>query len=95
LDLTETSPRLEQQVCQFCPGNPLRKGIEELTTILFSSALPDAGGDAQAYSAYFEDAQGRRSGIVLGTAYNEIPGVQVHYLRAAGGPWTPNGMPML
>lgn len=95
LDLTETSPRLEQQICQFCPGNPLQKGIEELTTILFSSALPGTAADAPAYSAYVEDSAGRRSGIVLGQSYNDIPGAQLHYLRGAGGQWSANGMPII
>ncbi len=95
LDLTEMSPRLEQQVCQFCPGNPLIKGIEELTTILFSSALPKTAVDAPAYSAYFEDSAGRRSGIVLGKSYNDIPGAQLHFLRGAPGQWSSNGMPII
>ena len=95
LDMTETSPRLERQICQFCPGNPLQKGVEELTTILFSSALPNTTGDAPEYSAYVEDSAGRRSGIVLGTSYNDIPGAQLHYLRGAGGQWSANGMPMI
>ncbi|NBU65603.1 MAG: hypothetical protein EBS29_14030, partial [Chloroflexia bacterium] len=73
LDLTATSPRLEKQLCHFCPGNPITKGLENLTTILFSSTSTKLTTVSAQMSAYFVDFKGNRSGVVLGQVYNEIP----------------------
>jgi hypothetical protein len=62
LDLTATSPRLEKQLCNFCPGNPIAKGLENLTTILFSSTSTKLTTVSTQMSAYFVDLKGCRLG---------------------------------
>ena len=95
LDLTATSPRLEKQLCNFCPGNPIAKGLENLTTILFSSTSTKLTTVSTQMSAYFVDLKGNRSGVVLGQVYNEIPNAYVDFLRGSENQWSQLGMPMI
>ena len=95
LDLTATSPRLEKQLCHFCPGNPIAKGLENLTTILFSSTSTKLTTMSTQMSAYFVDLKGNRSGVVLGQVYNEIPDAHVDFLRGSDNQWSQLGMPMI
>ena len=95
LDITATSPRLEKQFCNFCPGNPITKGFENLTTILFSSTSTKLTTISTQMSAYFVDLKGNRTGVVLGQVYNEIPNAQVDFLRGSDNQWSQLGMPMI
>ncbi len=95
LDITATSPRLEKQLCNFCPGNPIAKGLENLTTILFSSTSTKITTMSTQMSAYFVDLKGNRSGVVLGQVYNEIPDAHVEFLRGSENQWSQLGMPMI
>jgi hypothetical protein len=95
LDLTATSPRLEKQLCNFCPGNPIAKGLENLTTILFSSTSTKLTTVSTQMSAYFVDLKGNRSGVVLGQVYNEIPNAYVDFLRGSDNQWSQLGMQMI
>jgi hypothetical protein len=95
LDLTATAPRLEKQLCHFCPGNPIAKVMKNLTTILFSSTSTKLTTMSTQMSAYFVDFKGNRSGVVLGQIYNEIPNASVDFLRGADNQWSQLGMPMI
>ncbi len=95
LELTAAAPRLQKQVCHFCPSNPVAQSVDDLTTFFFSSSATAATAISQQFSAYFVDGLGRRVGIVLGKVYNEIPNAQIGFLRGAPDQWSPLGMPML
>jgi len=95
LELTAAAPRLQTQVCHFCPSNPVAQSVDDLTTFFFSSTATAATAISQQFSAYFVDGLGRRVGIVLGKVYNEIPNAQIGFLRGAPAQWSPLGMPML
>jgi hypothetical protein len=95
IELTAAAPRLQKQVCHFCPSNPVAQGVDDLTTFFFSSSATAATAISQQFSAYFVDGLGRRVGIVLGKVYNEIPNAQIGFLRGAPEQWSPLGMPML
>jgi len=95
LELTAAAPRLQKQVCHFCPSNPVAQSVDDLTTFFFSSSATAATAISQQFSAYFVDGFGRRVGIVLGKVYNEIPNAQIGFLRGAPAQWSPLGMPML
>ena len=95
LELTAAAPRLQTQVCHFCPSNPVAQSVDDLTTFFFSSSASAATAISQQFSAYFVDGLGRRVGIVLGKVYNEIPNAQIGFLRGAPAQWSPLGMPML
>ena len=95
LELTATAPRLQTQVCHFCPNNPVAQHVDDLTTFFFSSSVTVALAISHQFSAYFVDGLGRRVGIVLGKVYNEIPNAQIGFLRGAPAQWSPLGMPML
>ncbi len=95
LELTAAAPRLQKQVCHFCPSNPVAQSVDDLMTFFFSSSATAATAISQQFSAYFVDGLGRRVGIVLGKVYNEIPNAQIGFLRGAPDQWSPLGMPML
>ena len=95
LELTAAAPRLQKQVCHFCPSNPVAQSVDDLTTFFFSSSATVTTALSKQFSAYFVDGLGRRVGIVLGKVYNEIPNAQIGFLRGAPAQWSPLGMPML
>jgi hypothetical protein len=95
LELTAAAPRLQKQVCHFCPSNPVVQSVDDLTTFFFSSSATVTTALSKQFSAYFVDGLGRRVGIVLGKVYNEIPNAQIGFLRGAPAQWSPLGMPML
>ena len=95
IELTAAAPRLQKQVCHFCPSNPVVQSVDDLTTFFFSSSATVTTALSKQFSAYFVDGLGRRVGIVLGKVYNEIPNAQIGFLRGAPAQWSPLGMPML
>jgi|GEM_PF-2577968 len=95
LELTAAAPRLEQQLCHFCPDYTTADVIEEVTTFFFSSTAPAIEALSSQFSAYFVDTMGRRVGVIKGLVFNEIPGAQLSFLRGADSQWSPLGMPML
>lgn len=95
LELTAAAPRLEQQICHFCPSNPTVESVEDFTTFFFSSSAASPQISPVPVSIYFIDALKRRVGVVLGVVTNEIPGATVSFLRGAETPWSPLGMPTI
>ncbi len=95
LELTAAAPRLEQQICHFCPSNPTVESVEDFTTFFFSSSASGPQSSPVPVSLYFMDALKRRVGVVLGVVTNEIPGATVSFLRGAETPWSPLGMPTI
>ena len=95
LELTAAAPRLEQQICHFCPSNPTVESVEDFTTFFFSSSAASPQISPVPVSIYFIDAFKRRVGVVLGVVTNEIPGATVSFLRGAETPWSPLGMPTI
>lgn len=96
LELTAAAPRMETQVCHFCPTNPKAVSVDELTTFFFSSSatdVPAPNKDDTPLSVYFVDEFQRRVGIVLGKVVNEVPGATMTFLRGAPTPWSPLGVP--
>jgi hypothetical protein len=95
LELTAAEPRMEQQICHFCPSNPTVESVEDFTTFFFSSSAVTPQLSPVPISVYFVDALKRRVGVVLGVVTNEIPGATVSFLRGAESAWSPLGMPSI
>lgn len=95
LELTSAAPRLEQQVCHFCPDYTTADVIEEMTTFFFSSSAPQVAQLSKQFSAYFIDTLGRRVGVIKGRVFNEIPEAELGFLRGSDSQWSPLGLPMI
>ncbi len=81
LFITPTDPRLQKQVCNFCPGGGTSKGVGGLAAPEVEYNEVSLDGDAH---LLITDKQGRRTGYVTDSQFvNEIAGVEIEPVVSA------------